>query len=181
MKNVTSLMVNEHKLIIRMIKQMENRIAVVEAGGAPDLEFFADAVDFIRNYADRFHHAKEEDVLFRELEKNGMPRENSPIGAMLYTHAEGRGFVAAMADAISRAKKGDASAAAAIAGNGRSYAALLRNHIQIEDTVLYPLSERVLPPGVRDLMEKDYADAEATTPGLEAKYRGMVEKYEAKG
>ena len=40
-------------------------------------------IDFIRNYADRFHHAKEEDVLFKALVDNGTPKENSPVAAML--------------------------------------------------------------------------------------------------
>jgi hypothetical protein len=38
-----------------------------------DYRFYLDGVDFIRGYADRFHHAKEEDVLFEALIENRMP------------------------------------------------------------------------------------------------------------
>jgi len=64
--DVTAVMVEEHRLILRMIALVERNAARLEAGSFRDWRFFLDAVDFIRNYADRFHHAKEEDVLFRE-------------------------------------------------------------------------------------------------------------------
>jgi hemerythrin-like domain-containing protein len=40
-------------------------------------------------YADRQHHVKEEDLLFLELEKKGMPRDGGPVGVMLMEHQFG--------------------------------------------------------------------------------------------
>ena len=67
-----------------------------QQGDYRNWQFYLDGVDFIRNYADRFHHAKEEDVLFEALVDNGMPQENSPVAAMLMEHDQGRSFVRAM-------------------------------------------------------------------------------------
>ena len=176
--DVTAVMVEEHKLILRMIALVESNTRRMEEGTFLDWHFFLDAVDFIRNYADRFHHAKEEDVLFREFLANGMPEQNSPVAAMLMAHDQGRAFVRGMEEGATRALAGDARQIEVIAENARGYATLLRDHIDKEDTILYPLAEKTLPAGVRPRMLADYRAAEAKTPGLEEKYRAMVEKYE---
>ena len=93
MEDVTNVMVVEHKLILRLVALVERNAALVEQGEFTDWQFFLDAVDFIRSYADRFHHAKEEDTLFTALIANGMPEKNSPIEAMHIAHDQGRAFV----------------------------------------------------------------------------------------
>lgn len=180
-RDVTKIMVDEHKLILRMIALVEDRVAKVEAGTFADWDFFLDAVDFIRSYADRFHHGKEEAVLFVELAANGMPEKNSPIEAMMTTHHEGRVFVRALEEAALKAKAGEGAAVAEVVKNARAYAALLRNHIAIEDGVLYPLAERVLPAHRRDPMADAYARQEEENKGIYEKYLALVERHEAQG
>lgn len=176
MRDVTSVLTEEHRLILRMIDLVERNTRLLEEGRFADWDFYLDAVDFIRHYADRFHHAKEEDVLFRELVRNGMPAKSSPVEAMLMAHDEGRAFVRGMEEAARRAQGGDASAAVAVAENARGYAALLRDHIDKEDNILYPLAERVLPAGWRDAMAAEYEGAER--PGIQEAYLRLVEKHE---
>jgi hemerythrin-like domain-containing protein len=178
--NVTAVMVEEHQLILRMIALVEKSVALAEAGRFSDWSFYLDvALPFIKHYADRFHHAKEEDVLFKALVANGMPEKNSPVAAMLMEHDHGRAFVRGMEGAAQRLLAGE-SAVAELAENARGYCALLRDHIEKEDNILYPLGERVLPEAVRAAMIAAYAAAEAASPGLDEKYRHMVEGYEAK-
>lgn len=176
--NVTQLMVAEHQLILRMITLVEKNTALMEQGQFRDWQFFLAAVDFIRNYADRFHHAKEEDVLFAALVKNGMPEKQSPIEAMLMEHDQGRACVRALEEAAQRALNGELGQLALIATNAKAYAALLRGHIDKEDNILYPLAERVLPEPVRPALLQAYQQAAAQSPGLENQYRQLVEKYE---
>ncbi|MBW6510617.1 MAG: hemerythrin domain-containing protein [Desulfuromonadaceae bacterium] len=176
--NVTQVMVDEHKLILRMIALVEKNTQLLEHGKFRNWQFYLDAVDFIRNYADRFHHAKEEDVLFVELIKNGMPEKQSPIEAMHIEHDQGRAHVLAIAEAAQKALNGETGQAPVIAENANGYAALLRGHINKEDDILYPLAERILPQAVRDRMLEAYAQAEAKIPHLEEKYLKLVERYE---
>lgn len=178
--DVTRVMVEEHQLILRMIALVEINTRLLEAGKFRDWQFFLDGVDFIRNYADRFHHAKEEDVLFRELVKNGMPEQNSPVAAMLMAHDQGRAHVRALEEAAQKALAGEPGQVPVIAENAQGYAALLRDHIDKEDHILYPLAERILPETVRPGMVAEYAAAEAKAPGVEEKYRQLVERYEAR-
>lgn len=176
--NVTQVMCDEHQLILRMIALVEKNTALMEQGQFRNWQFFLDAVDFIRNYADRFHHAKEEDVLFIELIKNGMPEKQSPIEAMQIEHEQGRAFVREIESAAEKALAGELGQIPLLAENAKGYAELLRGHIDKEDNILYPLAERVLPEEVRAGMQRAYANAERQASGVEDKYRRLVEKYE---
>jgi hemerythrin-like domain-containing protein len=177
-EDVTRVMMDEHQLILRMITLVEKNTALLEQGRFRNWQFYLDAVDFIRNYADRFHHAKEEDVLFVELIENGMPEKSSPIEAMLMEHDQGRGHVRAIEEAAQKALDGEIGQATIIIENAKGYASLLRGHIQKEDDILYPLAERVLPEEVRARMLSAYALAEQKTPELEKRYIQLVETYE---
>jgi hemerythrin-like domain-containing protein len=176
--DITQMMVDEHKLILRMIALVEKNTGLMEQGLFRDWQFYLDAVDFIRNYADRFHHAKEEDVLFKALVDNGMPEKQSPIEAMLIEHDQGRVFVRNFEAAAQNALDGESGQMPVIVENTKGYATLLRGHIDKEDTILYPLAERVLPEEGRDKIASAYADAEAQMTGVEVKYMEMVERYE---
>lgn len=176
--DITRVMVEEHRLILRMITLVEQNVAALEQGRFNNWQFFLDAVDFIRNYADRFHHAKEEDVLFVALVNNGMPAKQSPIEAMQLEHEQGRQRVVALADAARLALAGAPGQIPAIVTNARGYAQLLRDHIDKEDNILYPLAERILPEALRPAMLASYARAAASTPGLDQRYRELVAHYE---
>lgn len=176
--NVTQVLVEEHRLILRLIALVEQNTIRMEAGHFRDWQFFLDAVDFIRNYADRFHHAKEENVLFVALVENGMPAKNSPIEGMLMEHDQGRALVAALEEAAIQALAGASGQIPAIAASAKGYAALLRDHIDKEDNILYPLAERVLPAEVRQSLLDAYARAEAERPQLGVKYHQLVKNYE---
>ena len=181
-KDITSKLKEEHRLILRMLDLLERNARHAASGGAVDCRFFLAAVDFVRNFADRFHHAKEEDILFEALVDNGMPRENSPVAVMLIEHEQGRAFVRGMEEAARRALDGIPGQEEAIAENALGYVGLLRDHIKKEDEILYPLAERVMPDERRERIEKGYAAAESGKGGeeTEKRYRNMVERYELK-
>ena len=177
--DITQALVVEHRLILQMIALLEKNAARTSAGTYANWQFFLDGVDFIRNYADRFHHAKEEDVLFDALVKNGMPRENSPVAAMPMEHDQGRTYVRAMEAAVFEAQKGLAGREIIIAENALAYSELLREHISKENDILYPLAERVIPEAMREEIAIGYQRAETHTPSdFSDRYRKLVESYE---
>lgn len=178
-RDITQALVQEHRLILRMLDVLQHRAELTAKGAYDNYRFYLQAVDFIRNYADRFHHAKEEDVLFVALVKNGMPRENSPVAAMLMEHDQGRRFVAGMEEAACAALAGKPGQNGLIAENALGYVALLREHISREDGILYPLAERVVGEELREGITAGYEAAAARTPDLEERYRKLVERCEA--
>ena len=177
--DITQALVNEHHLILRMIALLEKNAPLTAAGNYRNWQFYLDGIDFIRQYADRFHHAKEEDVLFKALIDNGMPKDNSPVAAMLMEHDQGRSFVRAMESALNEAQAGRSDACQAIADNALGYAALLRDHISKEDDILYPLAERVLPEAMRAGILQGYQAAEAQVPAeFGDQYQVIITLYE---
>lgn len=178
-KDITQALVNEHRLILRMIAMLERNAPRTADGSYSNWQFYLDGIDFIRNFADRFHHAKEEDVLFEALVKNGIPREHSPIAAMLMEHDQGRAFVKTMEAATLEALDNQPGREGIIADNAQSYAALLREHIAKEDDILYPLAERVIPDTMREDIIAGYNAAEArTAPDFTTYYEAVVVGYE---
>jgi hemerythrin-like domain-containing protein len=178
-QDITAALVAEHVLIKRMLALIEKIAPLTARGEFSDWQFYLDGADFIRQYADRFHHAKEEDILFEALVTNGMPRQNSPVAAMLMEHDLGRGYVKAFADAAARALAGETGLAGVIADNALAYAALLRDHIAKEDEILYPLAERVIPEGLREGIVAGYAKAEAlAADDFTGTYERIVAAYE---
>lgn len=177
--DITGKLVNEHQLILRMVALLEKNAPRTAEGNYRNWQFYLDGIDFIRQYADRFHHAKEEDVLFKALIDNGMPKDNSPVAAMLMEHDQGRCFVGALEVAVHEAQTGRSDVYQAVADNALGYAALLRDHISKEDEILYPLAERVLPEGVRESILEGYQTGEAQADSeLSEHYAAIVEQYE---
>lgn len=125
-------MVREHAHILRVIACLPALGRILDRD--PDgYDWAEEVLTFVRNYADRFHHAKEEDVLFRFFDG-----DSDIIQAMLADHGEGRGHVAAAADGIARRD------AEQVRRSLAAYGELLRGHIHREDTVLYPWMDRTL-------------------------------------
>ncbi|MFH1567456.1 MAG: hemerythrin domain-containing protein [Gemmatimonadota bacterium] len=143
----TDILMDEHRVIERVIGALEVAARRLQQGEPVRAELFLDAVDFIRSFADGCHHAKEEGVLFKEMEAAGMPVQAGPIGVMLQEHELGRKYTRGLAEAAERLKKGDREAGRAVAENAMGYAALLRQHILKEDQILFPMAGQVIPQG----------------------------------
>ena len=62
----------EHRLIERMIKLLKAKHVAMAETEKLDLNFVVVTTDFFRTYADRCHHGKEEDILFRELARKNL-------------------------------------------------------------------------------------------------------------
>jgi hemerythrin-like domain-containing protein len=156
---------HEHQAIllgIRILEKMSDRLL---AGQAVDPSHLEKAVDFIKVFADKCHHGKEEDLLFPAMEKAGIPRTGGPIGVMLNEHAAGRNYVKAMAESIPGIKKGDKAAARTFAENARNYGALLAVHIGKEDNILYPMADARLTPAQQKELASCFAEVEENIIG----------------
>jgi len=172
---------HEHRVIERMLKVLT---VVAEQAKAVEIdgETFEKAIDFIRNFADNFHHAKEEGELFPLIESKGIPKDSGPIGMMLQEHDVGRNYVKDMDDSLQKYKAGDKSQATTISRNALGYVTLLAEHIMKEDNILYPMGNRVISDQERIFLVRRFKEIEAKAAGegVPEKYHNLVNELERK-
>jgi hemerythrin-like domain-containing protein len=146
---LTEILSSEHRVIEQVLAALDAAANRLDAGEAVRPGFFIDAVRFIRNFADGYHHAKEEGGLFEAMSRNGMPSHGGPIGVMLHEHTRARELTAGLGAAADRWSAGDSSAVDTVVDHARAYAELLTQHIFKEDNILFPMAAQVIAPEER--------------------------------
>lgn len=147
----SEVLMNEHRTVERVLKVLNRAADRLDAGDDVPAALFEDSVDFLRNFAHKCHHGKEETALFPAMAKAGVPVEQGPIGVMLAEHEQGRG-----------------------------YAALLAQHIKKEDTILFPMADRVLSDATQQKLvaEFDRIESEHIGPGVHEHYHQMIDELD---
>ena len=151
MKHPTQALREEHRVILRALGLVEVAAARLSGGRALPDGWWEGLLEWLRAFADRNHHAKEEEYLFPALAQGGVPEAGGPVGVMLEEHTEGRALIRAMAEG-----HGDRRMEAA-----RRYVHLLRDHIDKENGVLLPLTEAVLDSQAQLLVARGFEKVEA--------------------
>lgn len=169
MKSVDRL-VAEHDIIERGLDVLAKMVARIESGGSVPGDFPKWVPAFFSQFADKCHHAKEEDLFFPLLKERGIPEEGGPIGVMLHEHDVGRDCVRRMREA----SEGDEFDAAKFATAAKEFIPLLRQHIFKENNVLFKMAEQVLSEGDDDEMDGKFSQVEQ-----ERELAGMHERYAA--
>jgi hemerythrin-like domain-containing protein len=153
----------EHDVIQRALHLLEQVVGRIDSKTAVPDDFPRWVIEFFREFADRCHHAKEEDLLFPLLKDRGMPQEGGPIGVMLHEHDLGRECIRRMRGATEAAPFDGR----AFVGAAKEYIALLRQHIDKENNVLFPMAGDCMSAADDAELTQKFAEAERAK-GLEA-------------
>lgn len=151
--------------------------------GEFDIVDFPKIIDFVRTYADKHHHGKEEDILFDTMEKKIEKLARSgAIKGMYIEHDLGRLYMANLEKALKSFEDGDDYARLDIIANAISYTDLLNRHIEKENTALYKFAENMLTNDVKVIIDKECkaVEDEATNSGLQEKYLNLIDRLEDK-
>jgi hemerythrin-like domain-containing protein len=158
----TDVLRNEHIYIKKVLAGIRKQCIEIVNGNKVDLEVFEKVIDFVRSYADKYHHQKEEKHLFNimadQLAKDIGP---GPIEGMLTEHDFGRSYIYELEQALKRYKDGDMDARVDIIGFAMGYEHLLTKHIDKEDNAIFNLAERKLDSEVLHKLDKDFEEIEA--------------------
>jgi hemerythrin-like domain-containing protein len=161
----------EHRIIEQALDALDRFGEGLTDSNAENRNTTGRFVEFFRTYADRHHHGKEEDLLFREMERHGFPAGDGPVAVMLQEHDMGRALVGQM-ETVAR---GEGPLSDEERSRVRSAAAdfsmLLRQHIEKEDAVLYPMALKILPPGIVDELAAAFEAFDKKEMGGEAHER----------
>jgi hemerythrin-like domain-containing protein len=133
----------EHRLIEKMLVSMLRHVDQIEKSKKVNPLIIDIAVDFIHTYADRTHHGKEEEILFRDLAKKELSPELQKImQELLDEHAWGRKTTAALVEAKVKYLQGSQAELFRIIDLARQLGNFYPKHIEKEDKhFFYPCQE----------------------------------------
>ncbi|MBN1461345.1 MAG: hemerythrin domain-containing protein [Armatimonadetes bacterium] len=152
--------------IIEVALPVLARLGEEAARGRMPEELPVEAVlDFIKTFADAYHHGKEEQHLFVALEARGVPRNEGLVFELLKEHGQARKHVRQLQAALGETSGSERERAREFSEHARGYVELLRTHIEKEDTQLWELAERALSPEDDDDLRAGYAAVEREVLG----------------
>jgi hemerythrin-like domain-containing protein len=160
-------LVEEHTLIKKVLALIPKIIGTLDLDSEEGRNRVQGSIDFIRFFADKYHHAKEEDILFEYFDK-----DSEILQVMYADHTTGRGHVKAMLEAIDRQDRDT------LGRHLLAYRELLSGHIQKEDEILFPWMDRNLSTTqVGELFAK-FNEVDEKMGFSPDKYLNFIEKLE---
>ncbi len=172
-------LVDEHRILEAGLDVLEDVIQQRESGAPPPTLQIERLLDFFAVFADARHHRKEEAVLIPSLEQSCGGRYLCPHGdtldRMQREHKTGHRLLGAMRDALP-AIDTDAVARKAFLEAARTYLAMQRDHIRLEEEDLFPEAEAILAGRDPDLMAAyDRREKEAGDARTLREYQGVLD------
>ncbi len=176
-------LMHEHEAILMALGILHDMDQQFAAGQSPadmkvDLAAF---IGFLKEFADKCHHGKEEGFLFPAMTAAGVPDQGGPVGAMLSEHAQGREWIRQMDASLQPSLD-----AARFSSAAHGYTDLLRSHIKKENEILFPMAEKVLSPEKLDELFEAFEGHEENVIGagrheeLHGLLKGLRTKYQTK-
>jgi len=173
----TQQLKDEHEGVKIMLSILEQVCRQLEAQGSLNKEHFEGILEFLKVFVDTCHHGKEEDLLFPALEAVGVPKEG-PITTALHQHETGRNHFRAMSKSFATFMTGDKSSSQDIMQNARDYIALLKDHIEMENNVLFVAADnRLSEQKQAELFEGfEKIEEERTGIGKHEEFHGLIKE-----
>ncbi len=169
----------EHRLIERIVPVLDKELKRIDTSRKADVNLLTTAVDFFRTYADRTHHGKEEDILFRDLENKPLSAEHARImKELIEEHVHARKTVGALVDARDKYKAGDVASIKDIVNYLKELINFYPVHIEKEDKhFFYPILEYFTRQEQDDMLLEFW---EFDRKLIHEKYQKIVERLETK-
>lgn len=169
----------EHRLIERMIELIKKETLDISNKKEVNISFIDAAVDFIRTYADRTHHGKEEDILFKFLSAKKMSEDHKKMmQELIDEHKYGRSVVKELIDAREKYYGGKKEYASTIAKKLNILAEFYPKHIKKEDMVFFPQTEKYISEDENESMINDFWEFDRKM--IHEKYSLIVNQLEDK-
>ncbi len=174
------LLLEEHKNIYALTEYLNKICCLILEGAKVDVMEFRECIDFVRNYADKHHHEKEEKILFKfMLDKNDSAAEKLIRNGMLVEHDLARYHIDELDKALTQYEKNPTSKAKLdIITHAASYADLLQRHINKENEVCYNYAQRLLSDECKLLINEQIKNFEENSQKdcIQKKYLLWIDK-----
>ena len=176
----TEDLIQEHKSIKVMLGIMKNIADNISASKGADPDDIERIVGFLRTFADKCHHGKEEDALFPAMVSAGLPQKSGPIAVMLHDHVLGRNYINAIETAVKNYSAGQSDQP--IADGLLNYVDLLRAHILKEESILFPMADRILGKETQEQIATRFGmiEEEVIGHGIHEQFHELLEQLKRK-
>jgi hemerythrin-like domain-containing protein len=166
-------------VIEQALRALDGMCLNLKTGGNVPPEALYQILDFIQNFADRFHHSREATYLFPALGRNGFQKEGGALRFLTEEHEIERVLMAELERAIGEYSHGDWTAVDRFVEAANLYRDHLVGHMREEDTILFRLAEEVLDEAVKasliqSFSQEGYQDCE----GMVARYERLAQELE---
>ena len=177
MSRPTYLLKREHRVIERAMRAMEGMCFRIWVGGVVPGEELSKLLDFIRNYADRLHHAKEATHLFPALEQIGIPDGNGPLAFLRDEHETERRLLGNL-EMTAEKYRHNSAAGAEFVSIANQFKDHLIEHMRQEEAILFRLAEEMLDDQVKDSLTHIFAEENAETRERTQRYEQLAKELE---
>jgi hemerythrin-like domain-containing protein len=169
----------EHRLIEQMLNVIQRALEQAEKTQAIDPYFVDTAVDFIRVYADRTHHGKEEDIMFRDLRKKQLSQEDRQVmDDLIEEHIFSRNTTKALVEANVSYRRGNEAALGEVTAHLKTLVEFYPKHIKKEDDVFFPASRTYFSDMEDQAMLNEFWEFDRKM--IHEKYKAVVREFQAK-
>ena len=164
----------EHRLIEKIFALVKKEALQVEQGKRLDPIFIDTVVDFVKTYADRTHHGKEEDILFRDLQKKNLSQKDLVVmQELIEEHKYGREMVKDLLEAKHKYLQGQTDALQVVLEKLNALVNFYPEHIEKEDKIFFPASEEYFSQEEQDAMLEEFWEFDRNM--IHEKYKSLVE------
>ncbi len=153
---ITQILIDEHIMILKGLSFLRIARDMIENNQHPSKVFFQKAVFFFRNYADKYHHYKEEFLMFGFLAQKREGQLDLEIGSLRHQHEIGRQSLTKLEKSLNGYEMKNEIAITSLLENLASFISILSRHIYREDHLFFPMVEKELSKGDKELLKKQF-------------------------
>lgn len=167
MGKATQVLREDHEAILNVIKILDKMMLMNSKKELVLLQYYDEFAYFLKIFAEKCHHEKEENYLFRELVNKGISSESGPIRVMLDEHNQSREYITLMNKSLESKDLAEFNIVA------QKYFNLLKEHIEKENNVLFVMVDQLLDKSEQDALYEKFKKHEESVIGY-----GVHEKFQ---
>jgi hemerythrin-like domain-containing protein len=176
MGKATQVLREDHEAILNVLRILDKMISVNTKEEFVLLQYYDEFTYFLKIFAEKCHHEKEENYLFRELVDKGVDSESGPIRMMLEEHNQGREYIALMNKSLESKDLAEFNIVV------RKYFNLLKDHLEKENNVLFVMVDQLLDESEQDSLLEKFKKHEESVIGYgdHENFKSMIHKWAIK-
>jgi len=142
MQQVLANLHDDHLNITRILDYLAAQVELMERGENPEWDLMYDVMHYMTNYPDMYHHPKE-DMIFARLRARTSEFDGH-VGQLLQEHGDIYALGKHFREAIQEVDGGIVMTCEEFAQIAKDYIKCQRDHLELEELVLFPLAQQYL-------------------------------------